>query len=114
MTHIDPLGFDRISQDGWGPWHLDSAACLLWTEAGGYRYEIDLLDCTTSAQVLDWIIQVHGKNWGDTETDRHAITGGLVAALDELLCPQATLCSFGEPGHLTQDDIRALATRGAS
>lgn len=30
---------------------------------GQWVYEIDLLQCTSSAQMLDWIMQVHSKGW---------------------------------------------------
>ncbi|ABK18103.1 hypothetical protein Sfum_2423 [Syntrophobacter fumaroxidans MPOB] len=30
---------------------------------GRHVYEIDLERCTTPAQLLDWIFQLHGKTW---------------------------------------------------
>jgi hypothetical protein len=30
----------------------------------GYEYEVDLDRCQTSGAVLDWVHQVHEKNWG--------------------------------------------------
>lgn len=29
----------------------------------GWIYDIDLEQCTTSAEVLDWIMQIYNKNW---------------------------------------------------
>lgn len=52
-------------------------------------YEIDLETCRTSAEVLDWVFQIHDKDWGD------AALAGLLWWLRALLDPQATLCSDG-------------------
>jgi hypothetical protein len=53
-------------------------------------YEVDLERCTTSAQMLDWIMQVAMKRWA---TDR--VLASLVHALDAVLKPQARLCGLG-------------------
>ena len=58
---------------------------------GPGEYEVDLERCTTSAQVLDWIVQVSKKTWA---TD--AIVADLVRALDDVLDMQGTLCPFGQ------------------
>ena len=47
---------------------------VLWTAAGGYRYESDLDDCTSSAEALDWIAQIAGKEWKPGE--RAAVVAG--------------------------------------
>lgn len=61
----------------------------------GY-YAVDLETCRTAAETLDWIFQVAGKMWASPE-----VLGNLILALDELLAPQSTLCSFGRSGmHL--------------
>lgn len=73
----------------WGPWHLDGNQRLLFV-TDPYRYEVDLDDCHTSAQVLDWICQVAGKTWADD-----AILAGLVRAIDDVLYPAENLCSGG-------------------
>lgn len=54
-------------------------------------YEIDVDDMTSSAKVLDWIIQIAEKIWA-TPTD----VGDLVLLIDDLLHPQTTLCSMGQ------------------
>jgi hypothetical protein len=95
----------------WGPWHLDRAQRALWTEAGGYRYEIDLASCTSSAEVLDWICQINGKLWADTQAGQNAIVAGLVDALTEVLHPQANLCSDGRGKRLSKPRIRYLVSR---
>lgn len=58
---------------------------------GQERYAVDLETCTTSAEVLDWIMQVAGKLWA---TDQ--VIASLVRALQYYLRPQQTLCSLGK------------------
>ena len=55
------------------------------------QYEIDLETCTTSAEALDWIIQVVKKPWADAQT-----LATLVRALNTLLDPQRYLCRNGQ------------------
>jgi hypothetical protein len=70
-------------------------------------YDIDLEQCTTSAEVLDWIVQVEGKAWA-TPSD----VGYLVTALCDLLNPQANLCSCGEPTTIESGEhLRELVLR---
>lgn len=75
-----------------GGWRLDrKRLCLVLHDARcPWRYEVDLERCKTSAQMLDWIMQVAMKAWTTNE-----IIAGLVLALRSYLRPQATLCSFG-------------------
>ena len=80
----------------WGPWRYDATLLTLTHE--GAAYEIDLETCTSSARVLDWIFQVTAKRWC-TAHDAHL----LLLALDALLSPQATLCSWGQSKTL---DVR--------
>jgi hypothetical protein len=53
-------------------------------------YYVDLDDCDTAAEVLDWIAQISHKPWA---TDR--VLADLVRALDDLLNFQAKLCPSG-------------------
>lgn len=92
----------------WGPWHLDREERTLWTEAGGYRYDIDLDSCRSSAQVLDWICQIADKLWAGTAAENHAITAGLACALIDVLHPQANLCSCGISKRLSAVQLRYL------
>lgn len=108
MTPLRRRGHEEPER--WGPWHLDSTACLLWTEAGRYRYEIDLYDCDTSAQILDWICQIADKLWGDDLAERNAITAGLVNALIDVLHPQANLCSWGQSTKISKAQIKHLVS----
>lgn len=53
-------------------------------------YEVDLEACTTSAQVLDWILQVHGKPWCTPEALREFIRmlDALMGDIQSEMCPQ--------------------------
>jgi hypothetical protein len=59
--------------------------------------------------VLDWIIQVAEKTWADDAT-----VAGLVRALDDVLHPQAHLCSMGASKTLDRRKIRALIHQAAT
>jgi hypothetical protein len=93
---------------GWGPWDIDRETFVLRLTLGAYEYEVDLERCTTSAQVLDWICQVARKQWGG---DHAAVVSGLVTALDDVLNPQAHLCSSGQSKRLTRAAVRKLVKR---
>jgi hypothetical protein len=80
-------------------------------------YEVDLERCPTAAAVLDWIAQVEQKGWASP-----TVVGHLVAALCDLLDPQAHLCSWGMNQHdeesteqvrrrITSAEVRTLAWR---
>lgn len=90
----------------WGQWRFDPAALVLRHEETDY--EIDLETCTSSASVLDWIFQIHGKTWM-TDADR----GDLLRAMNVILHPQATLCSGGMDrvhGGLAREYAEAVTT----
>jgi hypothetical protein len=75
-----------------GGWRFikDARVLELHDAEGRWRYEVDLDRCRTAAEMMDWIFQIEGKSWA---TD--PIVRGLIRALNELLKPQATLCSGG-------------------
>jgi hypothetical protein len=83
---------------------LDTDVLVLRTGRIEGGYEVDLEQCLDSAQVLDWIFQAAGKTWGDDRT----ITG-LVNALDDVLDPQAALCSWGKGKTITKAQAREMA-----
>lgn len=94
------------SAGDWGPWRLRvDNLTLVHIENG---YDVDLERCTTSAQTLDWIMQVNGKRWG-----RGAATSGLVQTLDDVLYPQANLCSFGSENTINARKLRDLVGTAA-
>jgi hypothetical protein len=75
---------------------------------GEDEYEVDLEQCSTSAQILDWICQFASKSWATSEA-----VGDLVMILHRLLRPQSNLCSRGvERGPLPRGDaLRKLIAK---
>lgn len=106
MTTLPRLG-PRPGRN-WGPWRLDPDNLVLICEDEQHPagYEVDLELCTTSAQVLDWIMQVEMKTWADDQ-----VVAGLIRALNDVLRPQSTLCSSGTSKTLTTSQIAELARR---
>jgi hypothetical protein len=74
--------------DRWGSWKFDAHRLVLEYEP--FSYEVDLERLTSAARALDVIFQLSGKTW----IKRNDI-GDLIEAMDDLLHPQATLCSWG-------------------
>lgn len=94
----------RPVREHYGPWKFDQRLLTICFEG----YEIDLEQITTSAEALDWIMQINGKDWAGP-----LVMAWLVEALDDLLHPQSTLCSFGaEQGPI--DPAAVIAKRIAS
>jgi hypothetical protein len=93
----------------WGCWKYHPENLTL--ECGderGFIYEVDLERCSTSAGGLDWVFQVHRKRWATAE-----IVKDLLTALDDLLNPQGTLCSFGRSSTINPREIlRSRDARG--
>jgi len=98
-----------VTGAGWGPWQLDPDRFELDAAPGSVdSYPIDLLTCTDSAEVLDWICQFAKRSRGDD-----AAVAGLVHALNDVLRPQANLCSWGEPKRLSKKQLRDLVAAAA-
>ena len=88
----------------YGPWKFNSKNLTLTHENG---YEIDVESWTTSAEVLDWIFQIHSKTWNNADTMQ-----GLILAIEEIIDPQANLCSFGtEQGPIVVSKVSKAAIR---
>lgn len=105
LADVDYL-FDHLSeQKDWGGWVLDADNTFL--EFPAYNYFFDLCALTSSARMLDTIIQVSKKTWA---TDK--CLAGLVRALDDLMGPQATLCSCGNDTRLTETQIAGMLKTG--
>lgn len=98
----------------WEGWRLDPEILTLgmFTTDGGFLYEIDLEQCLTAAQLLDRIMQIRGKDW--QELNMNAVLGGLLLAIDDVLHPQATLCSWGRSKRLDRRQLRDLVDRIAT
>lgn len=98
-------------QRDWGPWRLNPAtACLELHHGDGWRYEVDLERCNSTGELCDWIFQVNGKCYAEDDPD---VIAGLVNALDDILEPQARLCSFGMSGSVSGEVIRRLVAEAA-
>ena len=92
----EPLDMD--TDHDFGVWRYYAQYRTLVTRAGGYNYEIDLEKIHNSATMLDWIFQIHNKEW-----EVPAVVPDLVRAFQELINPQARLCSFGKDTELPKD-----------
>lgn len=91
----------RISPESWHGWHLESdIPALVFETSEWHRYQIDLDRMRSSADVLFWIYQIHGKPWGV-----FAFLGFLEAIYD-VLDPQKTMCVLREDKTLTAEAIR--------
>jgi hypothetical protein len=75
--------------DTWGNWQYDAKVMVLTYLPEDY--EIDLEQCTTSAKTMDRIFQLCNKTWLSAKDG-----GDMLQALNDLLDPQANLCSFGQ------------------
>ena len=73
----------------WGGWRLDKEAVALVYEE--MDYDVRLSECNSSAQILDWIIQIAEKTWATND-----VIGELVRALNDILGIQGNFCSQGQ------------------
>ena len=95
---------DRLGPPRWRGWRLLPEVPALEYEdheVQGYRVDLDRMD--TSAEMLDWIFQIYGKPWGGGI----AALLGFVTAVDDVLNPQANLCSHGVDRPFTPERLRA-------
>jgi hypothetical protein len=95
----------------WGPWRLrPSTLCIELHLDHRWCYEIDLERCLTSAATLDWIFQIAGKRWAEQDP---AVITGLVYAFDDVLHPQATLCSGGQSKTIPKELVAERVAKAA-
>lgn len=96
-----------VAKSEWNGWRLSvEDLFLLAPKHTGVRYEIDLRDCTDSAAVLDWILQLKDKPWVDD-----AILAGFVHALDDVLfIPRPTWESRTFPCPTSDELARRFAS----
>jgi hypothetical protein len=93
------------TRGNWNGWTFDRQTLeLIWPPRG---YIVDVERMTTSAAVLDMVVQVGKKTWA---TD--ACLAGLVRALNALLVPQAYLCSCGSHKTMSTAELSATARGG--
>jgi hypothetical protein len=88
----------------WQGWHLDKEKLVLWHEtlSASHGYAIDLLRCTTSAELLGWIMEL--------SPGTGAPVLGLVRAFDDILKPRLNLCpdATSKGRTMRQREIREL------
>jgi hypothetical protein len=89
------------TEDAWNGWRLNGLV-LEYQAYPATWYSLDLYDVITSAVMLDKIMQVSRKLWA---TD--ACVAGLVRALNDILQPQANLCSGGTNKTMPREKIAA-------
>ena len=83
-------------------WRVNFSNLTIEHARGPEFYYVDLERCLSSAEVLDWIIQIERKRWGG------GVVEELVWLLNLLLDPQAHLCGFGAGSTIPQEEIREL------
>lgn len=91
----------RPTSGSWGPWRLSDDRTELVHQH--WDYPVDLTRMTSSAEALDWIMQVAGRSWQDDVS-----LAGFVRALNDLLAPQANLCSFGRDRRISRRRVQRL------
>lgn len=94
----------------WGSWRLSGHHLIHDNDpdtvtAPPLTLGYDLLDCTSSAEVLDMISHFAHKSWATDE-----ILAGLVRAVDDILQPQHHLCPSGQDRRITPSDIQRMIT----
>jgi hypothetical protein len=99
VRHWEPRPGRPQDGDAWGPWKYKRSNLTLEyvPQDGHWWYEVDLERCGTAAEMLDWIFQINGK---DKDCCSVEDLGHLIVALDDLLNPQANICSFGHASRL--------------
>lgn len=85
---------DYIKENKWGYWtyEWETHTLNILKEYKGHLhdYQVDLDECTTSSELLDWIYQLNTKSWIEPQD-----LGDFIRATDDILEPQAHLCSCG-------------------
>jgi hypothetical protein len=85
--------FDRLASkplpQQWGKWKLDRDRGAIFYD-GPHDYWFPLAQVNNSAEVLDWIVQLHERTWSTPED-----IGNLVAALDDIFDLQNNVCGCG-------------------
>ncbi len=88
-----------VARESWAPWALDPKRYVL-TNTSEADYEVDLEErIGDSAEVLDWYLHLRRRNG-----QAHAT--GFLNAVDDIICIQGSLCSFGRPATLSARQVR--------
>lgn len=84
----------------WGNWTFIESNLTLEYKGGKEhpedQYDVDLEECRTSAEMLDYIMQIASKTWANND-----MIADLIRALNACLRPQANLCSFGVSKYIS-------------
>jgi len=72
-----------------GNWTFDEKALTLCYKE--HQYCVDLRECKTSAELLDWICHISESTWASQDD-----VGAFVRAVNVLIQPQSTLCCEGK------------------
>lgn len=107
MTQDGKAKEAKLTQDS-NPWKLNPEEYtleLFSPSAKHWVYAVDLETCTDSAHMLDLIFQINTQY---QDIPEEQVIVGLNRLLNEILHPQATLCSMGNSKTLTRAQIRAL------
>jgi len=86
----------------WGEWRFDPDVLVLVHDR--WRYDVDLEEIDSSAEMLDWVFQIHRK--GDMDVV------GFLRGLNAVLYPQENYCSWGEDKRPSGSELaKAFAAR---
>lgn len=85
-------------------WRWDPKRFSLDYRSNGIEYSVPVTDLRTSADTLDWIMQLCEKTWLS-----HEDLGVFVYAVNELVRPQMNLCCGGQE-HGPIDVARQIPT----
>jgi hypothetical protein len=77
-------------KNGWGNWKLDIESLELVFQFENIEYPIPLDRCNNSAQILDWIYQIHTKSWVKVQ-DMY----DLISSFGDIVRVQDKICCFG-------------------
>ena len=100
MPDTDQSGFHSVIEildrllskplpENWGKWKLDRDRRVIYYD-GRHDFWFSLGQMNNSAEVLDWIVELHEKSWATPED-----IGNLVAALDDIFDLQNNICGCG-------------------
>jgi hypothetical protein len=91
LESLADMPVPNLDRDDFGHWTRNRSNNTLEyrDDQGRFRYYVDFDRCRTSAQVLDWIFQIHQKTWCSAQDLKD-----LLKAIRYVINPQARLCSF--------------------
>ncbi len=80
ISEREKLEMEQNAQKRWGEWvFVESNNTLISKNDMHPNYEIDLDQCNTPKEILQWIMHIHHKTWATDETVMN-----LIRAFDHL------------------------------